>query len=459
MVKVTVYIPTYNYARYIDKAVQSVLKQTMSEWELIIIDDGSTDNTPEIISKYKDNPRIRTIEQENKGLNFTNNIALRLANGRYIMRLDADDYLDESALLILSNILDTKPDVGLVYPDYHEVDSEGEIITLVRREKLIEEVELLDLPAHGACTMFRRELLMQIGGYIEAFTCQDGYELWLRFIQKFKPYNVNLPLFYYRQHSDSITKKQKKILETRRKIKQRFVEENHSIRMPKVLGVIPVTTHSVYLQNDPFVELAGRPLVWYTLNSLKSATLLDRVVLSSEDDKVLDYAANFRGVEPLRRDSKFNQSTLKMNYLLQNILDHLESSSGYIPDAVCTLYINTPLRHGYHIDKAINSMVIFDVDSVISVQEELSHCYHHGRYGLEPINAAKDGMRIERKGIYRENSAIYLTKTDALRKGSFLGKKNGHIIMLPEESIKINSAYDLWLAEKIMQEWDEQQLS
>lgn len=76
MVKVTVYIPTYNYASYIDKAVQSVLKQTMSEWELIIIDDGSTDNTQEIISKYKDNPRIRAIEQENKGLNFTNNIAL-----------------------------------------------------------------------------------------------------------------------------------------------------------------------------------------------------------------------------------------------------------------------------------------------------------------------------------------------------------------------------------------------
>jgi len=456
MVKVTVYIPTYNYASYIDKAVQSVLKQTISDWELIIIDDGSTDNTQEILSKYRNDTKIRVIEQENKGLNVANNIALRLANGRYIMRLDADDYLDENALLILSNILDTKPDVGLVYPDYYEISPEGEVITMVRRKKLDEEVELLDLPAHGACTMFRKELLMEIGGYIESFSCQDGYELWLRFIQKFNPYNVNVPLFYYRQHPDSLTKKQKKVLETRRKIKQHFVEQNHSARIPKVLGVIPVTTHSIYLQNDPFVKLAGKPLIWYTLNSLKSATLLDRVVLSSEDDKVLNYTAKFPRVEPIKRTSKLNQSVIKMKDLLRSLLDHLQSSSGYCPDAVCTLYINTPLRHGYHIDKAINTMVIFDVDSVISVQEELAHCYHHARYGLEPINTTEDGMRIERKGIYKENSAIYLTRTDVLRSGRFLGKKNGHILMLPEESIKINSAYDLWLAEKIIKERSEQ---
>lgn len=456
MIKVTVYIPTFNYAKYIDTAVQSVLKQTMSDWELIIIDDGSTDNTQEILSKYRNDTKIRVIEQENKGLNVANNIALRLANGRYIMRLDADDYLDENALLILSNILDTKLNVGLVYPDYYEISPEGEVITMVRRKKLGEEVELLDLPAHGACTMFRKELLMQVGGYIESFSCQDGYELWLRFIQKFNPYNVNIPLFYYRQHPDSLTKKQKDILETRRKIKQHFVEQNCSARIPKVLGVIPVTTHSVYSQNDPFVKLAGKPLIWYTLNSLKSATLLDRVVLSSEDDKVLNYAAGFERVQPIKRKEKFSHSALKMKDLLKDILEQLEAEQGYCPDAVCTLYISTPLRKGHHIDKAINTMVIFDVDSVISVQEELAHCYHHARYGLEPINTTEDGMRIERKGIYKENSAIYLTKTDVLRNGRFLGKKNGHILMLPEESIKINSAYDLWLAEKTIKEWSEQ---
>lgn len=453
MVKVTVYIPTYNYGKYIDKAVKSVLNQTSHDWELIIIDDGSIDNTKKTLTQYKNNPKIRIVQQENKGLNITNNIALRLANGKYIMRLDADDYLDENALLILSNLLDTKPEVGLIYPDYYEIDPEGEIINLVRRKKVEEEVELLDLPAHGACTMFRREVLMQLGGYMETFSCQDGYELWLRFIQKYNPYNVNIPLFYYRQHPQSLTKKQEMILETRRHIKRKFVEENYPNQIPKVLGVVPATRNSVYPQSDPFTELAGKPLIWYTLKELKSVNNLDKVVISSEDDKVLDYAEKyFPKVILLKRELKLTHSQLKMKDLIFNILKKLEKSSGYKPDAVCTLYINTPLRRGYHIDKAIDTMVIFNVDSVISVQEELSHCYHHRRHGLESIYTAKDGMRIERESVYKENSAIYLTKTEIIENGQFLGDKIGHILMLPDESIKINSEYDLWLAEKILNE-------
>jgi len=450
--KVTVYIPTYNYAHYIEKSIQSALKQTMTDWELIIIDDGSTDNTQEILTKYRNHPKIRIIEQENKGLNVTNNIALHLANGKYIMRLDADDYLDENALLILSNVLDTKPDMGLVYPDYYEVDSDGEVINLVRQKKLKEEVELLDLPAHGACTMFRKELLIDIGGYRETFFCQDGYELWLRFIQKHHPYNINLPLFYYRKHPSSLTSNQKNILETRRKIKRHFVKERYSGQIPKVLGFIPVTRRSVYAQNDPFVKLAGKPLIWYTLNELKSVSSLDRIIISSEDDEVLEYAKGFLGMEVIKRSTEFLRSTLKMKDLIRYVLNQLESTSGYKPDAVCTLYINTPLRQSYHIDKAVDTMVIFDVDSVISVQEELFHCYHHKRYGLEPINIMDGGVRIERRSIYKENSAIYLNKINVIQSGHFLGKKIGHILMLPEESIKINSEYDLWLAEKILKE-------
>jgi len=183
--KVTVYIPCYNYASFVDRAIRSVIAQTMSDWELIIINDGSTDNTSEIVSKYRDQPKIRIVEQENKGLTISNNIALRLANGKYIIRLDADDYFDENILSILSNILDTKPEVGLVFPDYYHIDENGEIIEIVRRKKIREEVELLDLPAHGACTMIRKRCLIELKGYEEEFSCQDGYELWIKFINKF----------------------------------------------------------------------------------------------------------------------------------------------------------------------------------------------------------------------------------------------------------------------------------
>jgi glycosyltransferase involved in cell wall biosynthesis len=452
MIKVSVYIPTFNYAKFIEKAIDSVLCQTLKDWELIIIDDGSTDNTLEVIHKYEEHPQITINKQENKGLNKTNNIALRLSRGQYIMRLDADDYLDENALFMLSGTLDSMPDIDLIYPDYFEVDPEENILNLVRRKKIGEEVELLDLPAHGACTMFRKDVLVQVGGYYEEFNRQDGYELWLRFIKKHKPYNLNVPLFYYRQHPVSITKKQDKLLDTRRQIKRNFVEKNLNGEIPKTLGLIPVTKHSIYHYGEPFQEIAGKPLIWYTLNEAMKATHLDKIVLASDDEALLEYAKDFKGIEVISRPKEQATASTQMYDIINYALKHLNDKSNYVPDAVCTLYINTPLRKARHIDKAIDTMAIFDVDSVVSIEEELAFCYQHGKFGLQPIEKSRV-IRTEKKGIYKENSSIFLSKTEVFQNKEMVGQKVGHISMLPEESIKINSAYALWLSEKIMSDW------
>jgi len=458
MLKVTVYIPCYNYGRYVDKAIQSVINQSISDWELIIINDGSTDNTPEILAKYRNHLKIRVVEQENKGLNVTNNIAIRLANGKYIMRLDPDDYLDENILLILSNILDTKPEVGLVYSDYYHIDEHGNVIEAVRRKKIGEEVELLDLSSHGACTMIRRECLLEVGGYREEFSCQDGYDLWLKMINKYRPYNVNIPLFYYRQHADSLSRNQENILDTRRRIKRKFLETNNKKRL-RVLGIIPVTGRSVYSQSLPFSDLAGKPLLWYTLNEIKDTETLDKVVLASDDKEVLNYGKGFPGIDLFKRPHEFSKSTSRMKDLAKYILDNLKDSSGYEPDALCILYITAPLRKAKHIEKAIDTMRIFGVDSVVSVCEELSHCYQHRRFGLTPIKSSDRNFRTERDAIYKENGAIILSKTDVIKAGKLIGQKVGHTVMLPEESIKINSEFEFWLAEKIIAEWDPDKIS
>lgn len=453
MVKVTVYIPTYNYGKYIDRAIQSVLKQTMSDWELIVIDDGSTDDTMEILAKYKENKKIRIIEQKNKGLNITNNIALRLANGRYIIRLDADDYFDENILLILSNILDTKPEIGLVYPDYYHIDENDELIESIRRKKISEEVELLDLPAHGACTMIRREYLLEVGGYQEEFSCQDGYDIWLKLINQYKPYNVNIPLFYYRQHPASLTHKQKKILDTRRQIKKQFVEKNLIGKRPRILGIIPIVKRSFYSPAEPFTDLAGKPLLWYTLNELQYTKVLDKVVLTSDDDEILAYGKNFPDIKLYKRPAELSKITTPTKDIAKDILTSLRETSDYEPDAVCILYITAPLRKARHIEKAVDTMVIFGVDSVISVKEELGNLYQHRRFGLTPIADRMRSIRIEREAIYKENGAIYLSRSNVINSGHLLGKKCGHIIMLPEENIKISSEFDLWMAEKIIKDW------
>ena len=152
--KVTVYITNYNYGHYIEKSINSVLNQTFKDIEIFIIDDGSTDNSKEIIEKYESIANIKIIYQKNKGLIVTNNIALRLAQGDYIMRLDADDYLDKNAIKLMVGELDEDEALGLVFPNYFIVD-ENENITNVRVRIPSEENNVKDNPAHGACTLIR----------------------------------------------------------------------------------------------------------------------------------------------------------------------------------------------------------------------------------------------------------------------------------------------------------------
>lgn len=455
MSKVSVYMPCYNYGQFIEKAIQSVLAQAFSDWELIVINDGSTDDSINVLQQFSNHPKIEIINQENKGLNATNNVALKHSKGEYIIRLDADDYFDENILLVLSNILDSYPDVGLVYPDYYNVDKEGSIIEMVRSKKVYEEVELLDLPAHGACTMIRKKCLIEVGGYSEKFSCQDGYDIWLKMIRRYKAYNVNIPLFYYRQHGENLTTKQARILDTRRKIKRHFLETNNHC-LPKVMGVIPVATNNIDPKRKPFIEIAGHPLLWYTLKEVIKVKSLDRIILSTDNQSVIDYGKQFQGIETFFRPSEYSISTLNIKDLVHYLIMHFEDTDSYCPDYVCIMYITTPLRRAKHIEKAIDTMCIFNVDSVISVVEERSYCYQHSRYGLTPINGTKRGIKIELDTIYKENSAIYLTSVDVIKKGMLLGKTVGHIVMLPEESIKVNSPFEFWMAEEVLSKMDKE---
>lgn len=450
----TVYIPSHNYARFLPQAVESVLSQTLKDWELIVIDDGSTDDTQSVLGRYAGHPRIRILQQERKGLNVTNNIALRLANARYLMRLDADDYLDENALLVMSHVLDSKPEVGLVYPDYWLVDEQGEVLKLVRRKKIGAEAQLLDLPAHGACTMIRKECLLELGGYSEAFACQDGYDLWLRFVQRFRPYNVNIPLFYYRQHGSSLTRDERRVLVTRAAIKRRFVRERRGGRVPKVLGLIPIARLPADLPDSPFARLAGRPLLRHTVEAALAAHTLDRIAVSSNDPAALAFARRYarRGVVALERPDSLVRSGSPIAATASHALKRLAAERRYRPEAVMLLYINCPLRRPMHIDMAVDAMAIFDVDSVVSVTEELAYCYHHGRRGLEPLQKSRE-LHLERKGLYKENGAVLLAKTGRIDPAGFVGGSTGHIVMLPEESVRIKNRYDLWLADRILTDW------
>ena len=235
---VSVYIVNHNYGDYLETAIESVLNQTLTSYEIILIDNGSTDSSRKVIENYYSNKKIKIILQKNIGLNAANNVALKLAKGKYIIRLDADDFFDKNAIEILVSKLEKDQNLGLVFSDYYTVDKTGNIIEMFRRHDF-SEVELLDQPAHGACSMVRKEFLLAINGYDESYHCQDGWDLWVRFIKNFGVGNINLPLFYYRQHGKNLTKGKNKILSTRASILKKNAKQTSSVNM-KCIAVIPV---------------------------------------------------------------------------------------------------------------------------------------------------------------------------------------------------------------------------
>ena len=285
---VTVYITNYNYGKYIDQCIKSVLNQTLQNFELIIIDDGSKDGSRNIINKYKNNSKVIIIFQKNKGLIVSNNLALRLAKGKYLMRLDSDDWLDTNALEIMSNFLERNEKVGLVFPDYHEVDINGDIIRTVQRHNF-KKVKMFDQPSHGACTMIRKENLKNIGGYDEEFNCQDGYYLWLQFVKKYLVRNINLPLFYYRQHEKNLSKNVNKILFNRSKIINKFYKQEKKEKNNKknILAIVPIRGLKVNPYSYVLQKIRKTPLVFYTIETLIKCNSVKKIIITSPDQKLL----------------------------------------------------------------------------------------------------------------------------------------------------------------------------
>ena len=145
--KISAYIPVYNYGKYVEEAINSVINQTFDDWELIVINDGSSDESEEIIARYESHPKITTVNQSNKGLVVSSNIALRLSAGEYIMRLDGDDFLDENVFMVMVSFLDKHQEISLVYPDYYLVNEKGDILSLEGgRKSMAEMISCLTCP-------------------------------------------------------------------------------------------------------------------------------------------------------------------------------------------------------------------------------------------------------------------------------------------------------------------------
>lgn len=204
---VSVVIPCFNGAEYIGEAIESVLAQTYPAIELIIIDDGSTDATPAVLSRYTD--RAVIVRQPNRGLSATRNAAIRLARGEYLAFLDHDDRFLPDKIAAQADLLDARPDVSIVYTGWRLIDSTGAPLlegTWPKHEGDVLPELVLRSFAFPAAIMVRRSVVVDAGGFDEVRTGAEDWDLWLRTsLAGARWAHVDKALLEYRIHVGQMT--------------------------------------------------------------------------------------------------------------------------------------------------------------------------------------------------------------------------------------------------------------
>lgn len=202
---VSVIMPTYNRANLLPKAIDSVLSQTYPEIELVIVNDGSTDNTEEALEPYRD--KIIYIKKTNGGCGDAKNAGLKAANGKYITHLDDDDLMMPERIERLVQFFAEHPDVGLCATSAYLIDVNDQVIGLKRLKKVPQKTRLLHLlMGHVAVQsnmMTPKEVFQRVGEY-STVHCED-YDMWLRIARRYGIGVIEDPLVKYRKHSNQIT--------------------------------------------------------------------------------------------------------------------------------------------------------------------------------------------------------------------------------------------------------------
>jgi GT2 family glycosyltransferase len=208
--KISIITAAYNHVNFVRQSVDSALAQTYRDFEHIIVDDGSTDGTADVLKSFGD--KIRYIRQENRGAHAAINVGIRASSGEYVAILDSDDVWLPNKLERQMKVFERNPEAGLVYSLAYAIDSEGR---LVEAEKIVGEPltcpnhafeELaLKSPIPALTAIFRRRSVDEVGLFDESLKAVADWELWLRIADKWPVFCIPEPLALYRIHSNNTT--------------------------------------------------------------------------------------------------------------------------------------------------------------------------------------------------------------------------------------------------------------
>lgn len=285
MPKVDIIIPAYNAARYLPAALESVASQTFEDWRILLIDDGSTDNTPEIVAPFIDRfgPRLQYIRQQNRGLPAARNQAILHSSAEFLALLDADDVWLPNRLSESLKSFEGRPHAGLSYGFVSRIDPDGAIIdTFDQRQKHAEGrvasyvyMRQIDLPC--PTITFRRQCIDEVGMFDENLRATEDRDLWLRIAQRYEIVLAPQIIAYYRTSPNAMTTDPDRML----RAQLQFIEKHYGspgcgrlARRVALARAYKQRAEALGLRKQPWAALASsmRALTLYPLDPRNART-------------------------------------------------------------------------------------------------------------------------------------------------------------------------------------------
>ncbi|WP_099067602.1 glycosyltransferase [Nostoc linckia] len=250
---VSVIIPTYQRGHLVSQAINSVLAQTYKDYEIIVINDGSQDNTPQVLAEFSDRHHITAIHQANQGLSAARNAGIRSARGKYIAFLDDDDLWEPQKLEKQISVLEANPRIGLIYSDSLFFSDRqglfpGSYNTAFPTPNLQVLWTLFQYNYIPVLTVVvRQDCLNQVGLFDKTVTPCEDYDLWLRVIEKFPIYFLNQPLARYRESPSSLSQDREQMLTSHLRVKEKVIDRHPEFLKIPVKFLDPCF-YNIYLQ-------------------------------------------------------------------------------------------------------------------------------------------------------------------------------------------------------------------
>jgi len=405
--EITIYIVSYNYGHFLKESINSVLNQICKNWELILIDDGSTDDTEEICRSYLNNEKVSFFKNESRqGLQFCANFALEITKTELLLRLDADDYLTDFATLNLVETAKKYPECALYYGNFYIVDEDGNYCGFDYENKGYDDGTKFSVAPHGAGTAIRTAVLKRYNGYNTKYNAQDGWDLWLK-VRSHGSIKVDFPVFYYRVYNQSLSSNSSRLFSQRTKIVKDNALANKKFSK---LVIIPIKTFFDQLGMVPFLKYGDENYIDYFFKRLLRFEDYDFLILVDSQDVFDHIRKNYSLSSSFSVFFKSNteSNSLRIFSLLSEGYKYFVESFRITPDFI--FYLN------FHCTNITEELLSLGTSYCLAFDKELSF---PGIKLRDPIIIKKDSVfsmfnpqRFEGFDIRNEDAYVF--------EGSFL---------------------------------------